>query len=191
MSIVSEKAGVRVIHLNNVRLSFPQIFTPKAFETGQTAKYQATFLFDPATPEGKKIMEALKKEIAKVAQDKWKDKAPKNVQYLGEKCCVKDGDDKEYDGYAGMHFIATSNKVKPTVVDRDRTPLVESDGKPYAGCYVNATVSLWAQDNQFGKRVNANLRAIQFVGEGEAFGAQAPDAEEEFEVVGGEDADFC
>jgi hypothetical protein len=56
------------------------------------------------------------------------------------------------------------------VVDRDRTPLTASDGKPYAGCFVNAVVELWAQDNQYGKRINASLGGVQFAADGDAFG---------------------
>ena len=35
-----------VITLKNVRLSFPQIWTAKAFNEGQTAKFSANFLLD-------------------------------------------------------------------------------------------------------------------------------------------------
>lgn len=33
----------------------------------------------------------------------------------------------------------------------------EADGLVYSGCYVNARIELWAQDNANGKRVNAKL----------------------------------
>ena len=38
-------------------------------------------------------------------------------------------------------------------MDRDRSPLTEKDSKPYAGCYVNAKLQLWTQDNQHGKGI--------------------------------------
>jgi hypothetical protein len=65
--------------------------------------------------------------------------------------------------------------------------LAEDDGVLYSGCYVNMTVTLWTQDNEYGKRVNANLRAVQFVKDGEAFGVAPVDAEEEFDEVEIED----
>ena len=59
------------------------------------------------------------------------------------------------------------------------------DGRPYGGCYVNATVRLWAQDGvknpKWGKRVNAQLRAVQFWAEGEPFGESSVDAADEFD----------
>jgi tripartite-type tricarboxylate transporter receptor subunit TctC len=55
------------------------------------------------------------------------------------------------------------------VVGRKLEVLTEDDNKPFAGCYVNATIRLWAQDNQYGKRINAQLRAVQYVKDGAAF----------------------
>ncbi len=69
-------------------------------------------------------------------------------------------------------------KPRPTVIDRDRTALIQADGRPYAGCYVNAVVDIWAQDNNFGKRINASLSGVQFLRDGDAFaggGVAAPD----------------
>jgi len=41
---------------------------------------------------------------------------------------------------------------------------------PYSGCYVNVSMDVWAQANDFGKRINAKLLAIQFEADGAAFG---------------------
>jgi hypothetical protein len=58
----------------------------------------------------------------------------------------------------------------------------EPGGKaaPYAGCYVNATIVVWAQDNEHGKRINAQVKAVQFFKDGEAFGAAAVNPDDEF-----------
>lgn len=171
------------VKLQNVRLSFPKLFKPVAFkdgagkETGEP-KYSAAFLLDKtANAQGIRDMEAA---IAAVAKEKWADKVPKAM-----KPCLRDGVEKEEtDGYGEevMFFNASSAK-KPVVVDRNRDDLQESDGRPYAGCYVNAVVRLWAQDNQFGKRVNASLLAVQFVRDGEAFGEAPVDADKEFDDI--------
>lgn len=151
--------------LNNVRLSFPQIWTAKAFQPGQDPRFNANFLLDvdSQADQIKKMQDAIKK----VASEKWADKIPK-----GLKVCLNDGDEKDYDGYEGTMFVSASTKVRPAIVDQKRRPLAEEDGKPYAGCYVNVAVSLWAQDNQWGKRVNATLDAIQFVKDGDSFGGK-------------------
>jgi hypothetical protein len=73
------------------------------------------------------------------------------------------------------------------VIDRDKTPLTSADGRPYAGCFVNASVELWAQDNNFGKRINASLRGVQFFKDGDAFSGGGAASDDEFDSV--EDAD--
>ena len=66
-----------------------------------------------------------------------------------------------------MMVLSASNKVRQNILDRDKSPLVESDGKPYPGCFVNAFVDIY-----FGKEyggIYASLGPIQFLNHGEAF----------------------
>lgn len=167
-----------VIHLKKVRLSFPRLFKPKAFRPGQDPRFEATFLLDPSNKEHAALVKKLKETAKAIALETFNGKLPKDL-----KVCIGDGNKKDYDGYEGMIYLSTSNKTRPTVVDRNRAPLAESDGKPYAGCIVNASVTLWGMNNEFGKRINANLRGIQFVEDGEAFGMKPVDADEEFEML--------
>jgi hypothetical protein len=76
------------------------------------------------------------------------------------------------------------------VLHSDKTPLTEADGKPYAGCYVNASIELWAQDNNYGKRVNASLGGVQFARDGDAFAGGGAASEDEFDdLTAGANAD--
>lgn len=167
-----------VIKLPNVRLSFPTIFEPEAFNDGGPEKFSCAYLIDPSTEQGKNTIQRIEAEIKRVAEAKWgKGKVPKSV-----KVCLNDGDEKDYDGYEGMMFLTASNTTKPqVVVKKDGVNVEATANDVYAGCYVNATVTLWAQDNQYGKRVNANLRVIQFLRHGEAFGAGTVDADDDLE----------
>ena len=74
-------------------------------------------------------------------------------------------------------------KLRPLVVDADKSPLVAEDGKPYSGCYVNASVELWPQDNNYGKRVNATLMGVQFFRDGESFSGGGVASEDDFDDV--------
>jgi hypothetical protein len=69
------------------------------------------------------------------------------------------------------------------VIGRKMEAIGPDDGIVYAGCYVNATIRLWGQDNQYGKRINAQLRAIQFVKKGDAFGDGDIDVMKEFKAL--------
>lgn len=165
------------IQLKNVRLSFPSIFKRSEFN-GEQGKFEATFLLNKETQADQ--IEKLEKAIdAAIAEAK--------IKVPSDKRCLKDGDDFDYDGYSGhMAFKASTNR-RPTIIDRDKTPLVEDDGKPYAGCYVNAIVDIWIQSNSYGKRANGNLFGIQFFKDGEAFGAGDVDVTDEFDDFDDED----
>lgn len=174
------ETDIAIIKLEGVRLSFPHLFEPHAMEEGQEKKYGATFILDNDTHS--KTLDKIESVIARLALDFWKKK-------ISFKTCLRDGNDKaDMDGYGdGVMFIAASRKTRPAVVDRQVNPLIEEDGIIYAGCWVNATIRLWVQDNKWGKRVNAELRAVQFVKDGESFGAGPVNAEDEFAAI---DADI-
>ena len=64
------------------------------------------------------------------------------------------------------------------MINSDRTPLTAKDGVIYPGCYVNVSIDFWAQDNSYGKRINAQLRGVQFVKDGERLGGSVAAADD-------------
>jgi hypothetical protein len=170
------------VHLQNVRLTFPQIFEAKQVNGQGEPKFSAAFLFPRNHPQAAELAKA----IEEAAKSKWGEKAAAMLQQLkaSDKLAVHDGDGKsDYDGYAGNLFINASNKVRPLVIDGNRSPLTAADGKPYSGCYVNAIVEIWAQDNNFGKRVNASLLGVQFLRDGERLAGGSVAAADDFEAI--------
>jgi hypothetical protein len=152
--------------LKKVRLSFPALFTPTAFQGEGDKKYEATFLIEKGSANHKLIKEAVDKMV----------KEEYNGKLSADRICLKDGDDKEWEGYDGHMYVKSSSKRRIPVIGRDKSPLLEEDQKIYAGCYVNASIELWAQKGQWGSRVNAGLRGVQFDSDGEAFsGASVAD----------------
>lgn len=183
-----------IVKLSIARLSFPDIWEAVQFQGTGPFAYKASFLQSEdqvvhiQTPDGWKKT-TMQKVIDQVAAEQWKAKAASVLKAISgdpQKCCWYDGNLKEYDGYEGNFVLATSrgqDKGRPLIMDADKTPLTEKDGKPYAGCYVNATVEVWAQDNKFGKAIRATLRGIQFVKDGDAFSAGTPVNEDEFDEI--------
>lgn len=170
------------VQLKDVRLTFPQLFEAKAVNGQGEPKFSAAFLFARNHPQIGEITKA----IEAAATAKWGAKAADVLKQLkaADKLPVHDGDGKsDYDGYAGNYFINASNKVRPLVIDGNRAPLTAADGKPYSGCYVNAIIEIWAQDNQFGKRVNASLLGVQFVRDGERLAGGSVAAADDFEAI--------
>jgi len=160
--------------INNVRLSFPSLFVATAFDADQAKKFSGTFILPADDPQ----VGAIQKEIQRVAVEKWNTKANDVLVQLKaqNKIALRSGAEKAaMDGFGPeVFFFNASNEKRPGVYDRDRTPLTAEDGRPYAGSYVNVQVEFWAQDNKWGKRINATLRGVQFAADGEPFGGGAP-----------------
>ena len=167
------------IKLNNVRLSFPSLFRKAEFQ-GKAGKYEATFLLDKKAHAD--LIAKLDAEIKEGIKSNFK-----TAKLPADKVCLKDGDEFEYDGYAGCMSFKASNGKRPMVIDKDKSPLTEDDERLYAGCYVNAIVELWYQNNQYGKRVNANLLGVQFFKDGEPFADGTSASEDDFDMFDDDD----
>lgn len=168
-------------NLKEVRISYPHLFEPFAYQGAGKAKYSAKFLLNKQTHAAliKQIAEGIKALSAASYKDK---KVP-----AADKLCLKDGDLSGKDEEAGCWVLSASEDSRPVVVDRNRSPLVAEDDAIQPGYYVNAKIRLWAQDNQYGKRINANLLGVQLVKEGERLGSgrTRQSADEMFDDVSG------
>ncbi len=170
------------VHLKDVRITFPQLFDAKQVNGQGEPKFSAAFLVPRDHPQIGEIQKA----ITEAAAAKWGAKADIELKKLkaADRLAVHDGDAKsDYEGYEGNLFINASNRIRPLVIDGNRAPLTASDGKPYSGCYVNVILEFWAQDNQFGKRVNASLLGVQFSKDGERLAGGAVAAADDFEAI--------
>lgn len=168
----------------NARLSYPHIFAAKAMNEGDTPKYSASFILDREKCKG--TIKAIEAAISQITKEKFGGK-----KLPADKVCLRDGDTKDDEAYAGAMYVSAANLKRPQVVDTDRrTPLVADDNKPYPGCIVNAIISVWAQDNKFGKRINASLEAVQFVKDGDRFGAPPANLDDLPEVEDEDDTDL-
>jgi len=170
------------IKLENVRLAFPALFEAKTVNGEGEPAFSASFLMPPNHPS----VAALRAAFETMGKEKWGDKWPavKKEIEAKDRYALHDGDTKSsYAGFEGNLFISARNAVRPLVIDVDKSPLTAKDGKPYAGCYVNASVDLWCQDNKYGKRINASLRGVQFVKHGDAFSGGGAASEDEFDEL--------
>lgn len=184
------------ITLYDVRISFMEsLWTAKQVQGEGKPSHSANFLLDPEDPQ----VTALNNLIEKVARDKWPNaekpgQRPKWETVLAmlrakDKICLHDGNFKpQYEGYEGNYYLSARNDAKVTVVDRDRSILEESDGKPYSGCRVVANVQIWAQDHkQWGQRINATLRWVQFYEDDDAFAGAPPASVDEIPAIDEDD----
>lgn len=185
-----------------VRLAFPELHAPKAFQGHGEPAYSACFILDPI--ENAEDIKAIEDTIRAVAVEKWGAKAQTIIESLRKKdaICYVPGPKvsakgEVYEGFEGKHHLNARNggspgkpAMKPTLVDADRTILTPESGKPYGGCYVIANLDIWCQDNAYGTRINCSIRGIQFRRDGPAFSGGAAASVDEFEEFFDEEEDF-
>lgn len=173
------------VKMKNVRIAFCQsLFIPEKFDENDPkskAEHAATFLFPPDHPDLPKLKEAQRA----AAVEKWGQKADEILKQLAaqDRLVIHDGNLKsQFDGYEGNFYINSRNTMRPAIKDVDgKRNLMPQDGKPYGGCYVTALVSIWAQDNKFGKRINASLMGVQFLRDGDSFGGARVASDDAFD----------
>lgn len=187
--------------IKNVRVGFLQCFKAQPPQAGDgPPKFGVKVVVPEDHPQIKEIDAAM----LSVAETKWPGKGkatldkmvktgkPKNIEVAFVKEPYANADGDVYDGFEDAYYLsATAGADKrPLVIDADRTPLIEADGRPYSGCICNVQVEFWPQDNKFGKAIRAELKAVQFVRDGDAFsGGGVPAKPDDFDdVSGGADA---
>ena len=174
-----------MIIVKDVRVSFPHLFRRPVFN-GEEGKCGAALMFDPKKHAG--AIHAIEKSIEELRKAKFKGR-----KLPSDKVCLRDGDDSGRPEYAGLKVMSANNKGKPLVIAGDGRNVVtdEDDCRIYAGCYANAKLRLRAQDNQWGKRINADLISIQFARDGKPLDGSyvsVEDATSGFEAI--EEDDF-
>ena len=188
------------IRLIDVRLAFPSIWKATAPQGGGEAAFSASFLFPPSHKNVQAEVEpkvwkptTLDKVFAEVANEKWGAKGPAMLKALisGDKICRHNGDAKsDYEGFEGNLYISARSKVRPRTLDNLKNEITESDGLLLSGYYVDAILDIWAQENSFGKRINAQLKGVQFRRKGDVFsGGGAPASDDDFDEIAVDDTD--
>jgi len=177
------------VTLRNVRQSFMDYFVAKEFKTGDgKPRFNSTVIVEPGSDNDKAIRAAISAEMKEVFGDKaksyydsFKGNSQKCAYYDGTPIADMKGD--SYEDYRGKMILAAHTKVRPTVIDRDKTPLTVADGKPYSGCYVNLIVEIYGQKGE-NPGLRASFSGAQFVKDGKAFGGGRAADPNEFEDLG-------
>lgn len=182
------------------RLSFASLFEPNVQKqddgtTRETWKTNLLIAKDTASEQvgvfkGKRmpLLDALKAASEEAKEKKWGPKA-KQPKLKPDRVFLRDGDLEDWEGYADNFYISANASLsdRPSVITNRKDGngnWIEAEpggrGSPYSGCFVNAVLLIWCQDNEHGKRVNAQVKAVQFFKDGEAFGAAPVNPNEEF-----------
>ena len=163
------------IMLKGVRIGFPHLFTADEYEGNKA--FTAKFFVVPGSENDTKIKDAILEEYQFFLDEFKMDK---------KAYCYIDGKRVEYAGAEGNWVLTGRRKEsdgRPLVIDQRLNPLAEVDGKPYAGCYVNAKLSIYAQDGK-NKGIRCSLQTVQFAKDGDSFGGAKVGTADGFEDLG-------
>lgn len=166
------------------RVSFPTVFEAKSFQD-QDPKYSVQMLFDKKTD-----LKPIKAAMAAAVKDKYGDKVPKGLVSP-----IKDGDEKDLEGYEGTFVVSASSKFKPDVLDQKGNP-IEAQQDFYAGCYARAFVEAYIYEVKdpknpktiLKKGIGLYLGHLQKLADGESFSKRVK-SDDVFDSVDDESSD--
>lgn len=158
------------------RVAFPSVFKKRAYEGGDE-KYEITMLF----PKNTDI--SLLQKAADAALDATY--SGKKARPKGLKFPFRDGDEVEWDGYAGCTAVKATSLYRPNVVDR-KLQTIDDEELFYAGCWARATVNAFCYDKKGNKGVTFGLQNVQFLRDDEPFTGRTT-GEEDFDELPDED----
>jgi len=170
------------IILENVRLSFCNLFSPRAISEGSEPKYSVCALISKKDKELlKKIQLAISSEIAV----KWGTKVP-----LKLKTPLKDGDIEASEScgpeFEGCMFLNCNSLRKPQVALRNGSAAID-DESIYSGCWADVYVTFYSYSKEVNKGISCSLNGVQKIKDDESF---AGSLKIEFKTIEAEDEDI-
>lgn len=157
------------------RISYPNLFTPKKNKLNGKDEYSCTALFKKGADLSK-----LKAAAKLATEEKWgKDpkKWPANLRSpfrdQAEKAKEVDGNRVLPDGHEeGAIFMNFKALKAPGVVDSKVQDILD-ESEIYAGCYVRASVNVFAYDQLGNRGISFGLQNIQKLRDGEPLGTRS------------------
>lgn len=165
--------NANTVTIGEVRLSYVNLFEPRAPQGGGEPKYSVTILL----PKGNTAaMEAINGAVEAAKQagiaKKWGGRLPAKIA-----SSIHDGDGLRDNGEpfgeeCRGHWVFTAScKAKPPVVDRNVQPIIDTDDV-YSGCYANVNISFFPYDAAGKRGIGCGLNCVQKVRDGEPLGGQ-------------------
>ena len=152
-----------------VRLSYCNLYSPKATNGQDKPKYSVTLLIPKTdTQTMKKIYQAIEEAKSRyIASGGKLSETPKTTIYDGDGERANGG---EFSSECKGHYVINvSTKIKPVLVHADKTPITD-DKEIYSGCYGRAIINFYVYDVNGNKSITASLCAIMKLYDGELLG---------------------
>ncbi|MDO5395808.1 MAG: DUF2815 family protein [Bacteroidales bacterium] len=187
--MITPKVNETKIVFGPCRLSYTHVFAkynPDGNEAN--AKYMTNILIPKTETE---TVKAIKKAIEAAKQagvaGKWGGKEPKKIDL-----CLRDGDEKDDEVYAGCYYVNAKSTTRPGIVNRDKTPIVDKE-EMYSGVWAVASVTFFAYDSNGKRGVACGLNNLMKFKDDEKLGGRVS-AERDFDGIDtgiADDDDLC
>lgn len=160
-----------------VRLSYVNLFQPRASQQGGEPKYSVTILLpksDVATYQ--RIQQAIQAAYEKGVTEKWNGARPPL------KTTIRDGDGVRPNGEPfgpeckGHWVFTATSKQKPEVVDANLNPIIDQS-QVYSGVYGRVHLNFFAYSHSGNRGVSAGLGPVQILRDGDPLGGRVTAAD--------------
>lgn len=174
-------------------LSFPRLFPDTVGKKDDgSPSYEVQILIPKTDKAGlRKVLAAIKE----VGEGQW------GANWKSVRQPLRDGDAEgnkmaddgslykdKYPERLGHYFLNARSTKPVTVVDRDLTPIVNSD-EVYGGCKGLAHITFYPYATNGNTGIGVALNGVQKVADGEPFGGGRPSVESMFDVIDSDDDD--
>lgn len=163
-----------------VRLSYANVWEPKAVSEGQPPKYSVSIIIPKSDTETIAKINAAVDAAIEEGIGKFGGKKPNKASL---KLPLRDGDTEREDdeAYANSYFINANSNTAPQIVDTKVQPILER-GEVYSGVYARVSVNFYAFNSSGNKGIACGLGNIQKVRDGEPLGGKSK-AEDDFDEL--------
>lgn len=163
-----------------IRMSFVNVFKPRAHTPGQEEKYSVTILLPKSDTATKAAIDTAIKAAIEQGKEKWNGVVPPNIPNP-----IHDGDGVKQDGTPfgpeckGHWVFTASAKVdyKPEVIDQYCQPVL-NQSEIYSGCYGRVSVNFFPYFFAGKKGIGCGLNNLQKLADGEPLAGKASAAED-------------
>ena len=150
-----------------VRFSYAQVFEPRAGQDGGTPKYSVSILIPKSNKQTIQDVKAAIEAAVVLGASKFNNKDPKKIKNFH--WALRDGDEEKEDdeNYADMMFVNAKSNSKPTILDREKNQIFDTDDF-YSGCWGRAAINFYPFEFSGKKGIACGLNNIQKLKEGDS-----------------------
>lgn len=166
--------------LKRVRIAYPHLFQPYAYQDGPNKKYEATFLIEKSDEE---TIAQIRRACSAAKEKKF---AGKSVELSNP---MRDGDEMNQEAFSGHWVIRAKSKPREDGSGRPGVVLPNlKQAEPddiQSGDFVNADIAAFGYDVSGNKGIAFALNNVQLVAKGDRIGGGKARAENVFEALEG------